>query len=170
MSGDTAQRAGAAALPWRNWDGNQRAVASAVLTPAGVDDVIALVKDAGATGHTVKAVGSGHSFTAIARTDDRRVELHRMTGLVAVDRAAKTVTVQSGMPLRVLNATLAELGLALANLGDITAPAPATPPWPPWSPRSRWSTAPARSAGSTRRRRCSRRPGSAWARWASSPS
>jgi L-gulonolactone oxidase len=121
MSSDTVQRAGTAALPWRNWDGNQRAVASAVLTPASVDDVIALVKEAGAAGHTVKAVGSGHSFTGIARTDDRRVEMHRMAGLVAVDRAARTVTVQSGMPMHVVNATLAELGLALSNLGDIDA-------------------------------------------------
>ncbi len=119
MSHDTAAVAVAPTLAWRNWDGYQRAVASAVLTPASVDDVVEIVKDAGASGHTVKAVGSSHSFTAVARTDDRRVELDRMAGLVHVDRATKRVTVQAGMTMRALNAVLDAHGLALRNLGDI---------------------------------------------------
>jgi L-gulonolactone oxidase len=44
-----------------------------------------------------------------------------MADLVAVDRAARLVTVGAGMPLRVLNRVLAEHGLAMPNLGDIDA-------------------------------------------------
>jgi L-gulonolactone oxidase len=106
---------------WRNWGGNQQAVATAVSTPASVDDVAALVKEANATGRRVKVVGSGHSFTDIAVTDDQRLHLHRLAGLIAVDRSTRLVTVQAGMPMSVLNTLLAGHGLAVPNLGDIDA-------------------------------------------------
>jgi L-gulonolactone oxidase len=102
---------------WRNWGGNQRSVAVEVLTPGTVDEVAALVKEASVTGHKVKAVGSGHSFTDIAVADDRRLLLHRLAELVTVD--GNLVTVQAGMPLHRLNRILAEHGLAMPNLGDI---------------------------------------------------
>jgi L-gulonolactone oxidase len=104
---------------WRNWSGNQQAVAVDVLTPGSVDEVAALVKDASGSGRRVKAVGSGHSFTAIAVADDQRMYLHRLADLVKID--GNLVTVQAGMPLHTLNALLAERGLAMPNLGDIDA-------------------------------------------------
>jgi FAD-linked oxidoreductase len=106
-----------ASRDWRNWGGNQRSVAKDVLTPGTVDEVAALVKESSATGHKVKAVGSGHSFTDIAVADDRRLLLHRLGELVAID--GELVTVQAGMPLHQLNRILAENGLAMPNLGDI---------------------------------------------------
>jgi L-gulonolactone oxidase len=118
----TSNAAGPVGSPrWRNWGGNHEAVATDVLTPATVDDVAAAVKESITTGRRVKAVGSGHSFTDIAATDDQRLHLHRLAGLVAVDRAARLVTVQAGMPMYALNALLAEHGLAVPNLGDIDA-------------------------------------------------
>jgi L-gulonolactone oxidase len=106
---------------WRNWGGNQHAVAAAVLSPGSTEDVSALVKAAADDGRKVKVVGSGHSFTAIAATDDQRIHLHRMAGLVAVDRDRRLVTVQAGMPMYALNTLLATHGLAVPNLGDIDA-------------------------------------------------
>jgi FAD-linked oxidoreductase len=108
-------------LAWRNWSGNQRAIAATVLTPATVEEAAAHVKEAAAGGHTIRPVGSGHSFTGIARTDDRRMRLDALSGLLAVDREARTVTVGAGTTIRTLNAVLAAHGLALANLGDIDA-------------------------------------------------
>ena len=102
---------------WVNWGGNQRSVATAVLTPGTVDEVAALVKAASGTGQRVKAVGSGHSFTDIAVAHDQRLVLHRLGDLVAID--GNLVTVQAGMPLHRLNTLLAEHGLAMPNLGDI---------------------------------------------------
>jgi FAD-linked oxidoreductase len=102
---------------WTNWGGNQQAQATEILTPGTVDELVAQVKEASASGRRIKAVGSGHSFTAIAVANDQRLFLHRMAGLVSVD--APLVTVQAGMPLYVLNAVLAEHGLAMPNLGDI---------------------------------------------------
>ena len=104
---------------WTNWSGNQQAIAVDVVAPGTVEEVAAAVQEASRTGRRVKAVGSGHSFTAIAAADDLRMTLHRLNGLVAID--GPLVTVQAGMPLSTLNTLLAADGLAMPNLGDIDA-------------------------------------------------
>jgi L-gulonolactone oxidase len=104
---------------WRNWAGNQQAVAAAVRHPASTDEVADAVRTATADGRTVKPIGSGHSFTATAATTGVRLELDRLTGIVAVDPAAKLVRVRGGTRLSALNTELAGHGLAMPNLGDI---------------------------------------------------
>src|SRR5262245_24996327 len=54
------------ATAWRNWAGNQHAVAAAVGHPASTADVAQAVTAAAAAGRTVKPIGTGHSFTAAA--------------------------------------------------------------------------------------------------------
>ena len=104
---------------WTNWSGNQQAIARDVVAPGTADEAAAVVKDAYECGRRVKAVGSGHSFTAIAAAEDLRMALHRLNGLVAID--GPLVTVQAGMRLSTLNGLLAANGLAMPNLGDIDA-------------------------------------------------
>ncbi len=106
---------------WRNWAGNQRTEAARVAHPASTDEVSALVKTAADEGLRVKAAGSGHSFTPAAVADGVRVELDQLAGTVSINPATRLVTVQAGMPLRVLNRVLAAHGLAMPNLGDIDA-------------------------------------------------
>ncbi|GAA3448992.1 D-arabinono-1,4-lactone oxidase [Dactylosporangium matsuzakiense] len=105
--------------PWANWAGNQTANPTRVARPANAAELGELVRAAASEGLRVKAVGSGHSFTAAAVTDGVRVELDRMASLVRVD--GNLVTVQAGMKLSALNTTLAAAGLAMPNLGDIDA-------------------------------------------------
>jgi FAD-linked oxidoreductase len=64
-------------------------------------------------------VGSGHSFTGIAVPGDTMLRPDRLTGVIAVDREAMTVTAYAGTRLTVLNAELERLGLSLHNMGDI---------------------------------------------------
>lgn len=109
------------AAAWSNWAGNQRSTASAVLRPGGTAEVAEVVRTAVATGERVKPVGSGHSFTGIARTDRRRMELTDLDSSIRVDADRRLVTVPAGMTLRRLNDLLAAHGLALPNLGDIDA-------------------------------------------------
>lgn len=106
-------------ISWSNWARTASSTATRSVSPASRDEVATTVAAAAADGLPVKAVGSGHSFTAIAATPGVRVELGSLAGLVSVDRAARRVTVQAGMTLRRLNAVLAAHGLALPNLGDI---------------------------------------------------
>ncbi|MEV5959550.1 D-arabinono-1,4-lactone oxidase [Streptomyces sp. NPDC051987] len=104
---------------WRNWGGNVTVRPAREVTPASVDELAAAVRQAAEDGLKVKAVGSGHSFTAIAATDGVSVRPHLLTGIRNIDRKAMTVTVEAGTPLKRLNMALAREGLSLTNMGDI---------------------------------------------------
>jgi FAD-linked oxidoreductase len=110
---------------WRNWAGTATSTPARWVRPSGVDAIRAAVKDAERDGLTVRAVGSGHSFTSIAATDGVALDLSDWQGIAGVERAADgdagLVTVRGGTTLRRLNAELDLLGLAMANLGDIDA-------------------------------------------------
>ncbi|MGW6914554.1 D-arabinono-1,4-lactone oxidase [Kitasatospora sp. NPDC054939] len=109
------------ALPrWTNWAGNQSARPAKAVAPGTAEELAKEIGRATAAGRRVKAVGSGHSFTAIAAADDAvLVRPHNLTAVRAVDREAGTVTVESGLPLARLNRALAAAGLSLTNMGDI---------------------------------------------------
>ncbi|MBA5220865.1 D-arabinono-1,4-lactone oxidase [Streptomyces griseoaurantiacus] len=89
------------------------------VAPASVEEVSAAVRRAAEDGLRVKAVGTGHSFTSIATTDGLLIRPDLLTGIRSVDRAAGTVTVEAGTPLKRLNEALAREGLSLTNMGDI---------------------------------------------------
>jgi FAD-linked oxidoreductase len=104
---------------WRNWSGLADATVPRVLTPrstAAVRSAVLRVREAGTT---LKMTGTGHSFTDIARPEHTLLRPEGMSGVLAVDREAMTVTALAGTPLKVLNATLEQLGLSLHNMGDI---------------------------------------------------
>ncbi|MEU8329381.1 D-arabinono-1,4-lactone oxidase [Micromonospora sp. NPDC048839] len=109
------------AADWSNWAGNQRGSATAILRPGSPTAVAEAVRSAAADGARIRVTGSGHSFTAVALADDRRMELSELDTIVSVDVAHRLVTVPAGMTLHALNGLLARHGLALPNLGDIDA-------------------------------------------------
>jgi len=104
---------------WRNWSGLETARVVRVSEPADVAAVVAEVVRARDEGTTVKMVGTGHSFTAVAAPEHTMLRPHGMTGIVAVDREAMTVTALAGTRLKHFNAALEGLGLSLHNMGDI---------------------------------------------------
>ncbi|MGV9247625.1 D-arabinono-1,4-lactone oxidase [Streptomyces sp. NPDC003710] len=104
---------------WRNWAGNVTARPLREITPASVEELSAAVRRAAEDGLQVKAVGTGHSFTAAAATDGVLIRPHLLTGIRNIDREAGTVTVEAGTPLKRLNVALAREGLSLTNMGDI---------------------------------------------------
>ena len=106
---------------WRNWAGTATATPARWRRPTDMAQIAAAIKDAERDGLTVRAVGSGHSFTDIAATDGMAVDLSGWTGVVDADTTTGLVTVRSGTTLRVLNAALDRHGLAMTNLGDIDA-------------------------------------------------
>lgn len=80
---------------------------------------MAAVADAVRHGQTVRAVGSGHSFSPLACTNGLLLDLRLCAGVVRVDREAARVTVRPGTSLWQLAATLDRAGLALGNLGTL---------------------------------------------------
>ena len=106
-------------MEWRSWSGLASARPREVYAPRSTEDVATAVRAAREAGRTVKMVGTGHSFTAIAVAEDTLLLPDALTGIVGVDRDAMTVTALAGTPLHVLNTGLADLGLTLHNMGDI---------------------------------------------------
>jgi FAD-linked oxidoreductase len=104
---------------WSNWAGNQTARPVAFERPNDDGDVAAIVRRAHESGRTVKAVGTGHSFTSTALTSGHLVLMDRLRQVIDVDRGAGTVTVGAGITIGDLNEILHGLGLAMPNLGDI---------------------------------------------------
>jgi FAD-linked oxidoreductase len=86
-----------------------------------VAQISAAVTGAASAGLVVRALGSGHSFTAAAATTGVALDLSGWAGITAADTRTCLVTARSGTTLRALNAELGGLGLAMANLGDIDA-------------------------------------------------
>ncbi|NUK74716.1 FAD-binding protein [Streptomyces lunaelactis] len=105
--------------PWRNWAGNVTARPVREVSPASTEELVDAVRRAAEDGLKVKAVGTGHSFTAAAATDGVLIRPDLLTGIREIDRRAMTVTVEAGTPLKRLNTALAREGLSLANMGDI---------------------------------------------------
>lgn len=104
---------------WRNWAGTVIADPSESIIVRDVAHLQAVCRSAREAGQRVKAVGSGHSFSAIAEPTDVLVRLDRLSGIESVDEGTKRVWVRAGTPLHVLSPELWRRGLALPNLGDI---------------------------------------------------
>ncbi|MCU1497196.1 MAG: oxidoreductase, partial [Acidimicrobiales bacterium] len=104
---------------WRNFGRNQSCVPAVWERPTTEAELVEIVRRAAAAGRTVKAVGSGHSYSAIACTDGHLVDLSGYDRVLAADSATGVVTVEAGIPLWKLNEELAARGLALEVLGDI---------------------------------------------------
>ena len=103
---------------WTNWSGTVTAQVE-VATPTSVGELQEIVSKAAADGRHVKAIGAGHSFTAIGQTDGVQIRPDGLSGVLRADRETGRVTVLAGTRLHELNDALWPLGLALANLGDI---------------------------------------------------
>ena len=104
---------------WSNWAGNQQTGSVLVSKPQTESELQQVVQSAQTSGRRVKAVGSGHSFTAIAIAEEVLVDLSKYDEILAIDKINQTVTVQSGIQLSKLNQALYENSLAMQNLGDI---------------------------------------------------
>lgn len=107
------------AKTWKNWAGNQVAHPLRMSSPRSVEEVAGAVIAAHSHQHTVKCVGSGHSFTAAAVTQGHLLALDNLTGIISIDPTRHLVKVRAGTTLSVLNELLHKEGLALPNLGDI---------------------------------------------------
>ena len=98
-----------------NWTGNIRSRPASMVRPSTLAELQAAVSAA----VKVKAVGSGHSFTPCAHTNETMIQTDDLTEILAVDPVLLRVKVEAGKKLFELNDELAELGLAIPSLGDV---------------------------------------------------
>jgi len=114
---------------WHNHLGNRSCTPAKIVAPGSLADLIELVQAAEADEETVRAVGTGHSWSDVALTDGYLVEPHNLIGvspaaaepLSAAVPAESLVRVLGGTPISVLNAELDRMGRALPNMGGYDA-------------------------------------------------
>lgn len=114
---------------WQNAVGNQFSTPARIEVVNDLAGLVAAIRRAGAEGRHVRPVGSGHSFSDVAVTDELMLELHGMKKVLELDGAVlraqaplgRLVQVESGITIRELNDRLDERGLALVNMGAYDA-------------------------------------------------
>jgi L-gulonolactone oxidase len=106
-------------MTWTNWAGDESCVPATVRSPASVDELAAVIKQAADQDQVVRVAGAGHSFSDLVCTNGILLSLDGLRGILDVDKTRNVVTVAAGTRLYDLNPALAQLGYALPNLGDI---------------------------------------------------
>jgi FAD-linked oxidoreductase len=103
-------------LLWRNWSGIQSAYPAERAGPATEEDVQSIVTKMPAP---VRAVGAGHSFTALVPTEGTLLSLDGLSGVISHDATSHSATVWAGTRLADLGSALAALGQCMPNLPDV---------------------------------------------------
>lgn len=105
---------------WRNWAGSVRATPTTMLTPRSIAELQQLIRKT-APGRRIRMAGSGHSFTPIVPSRDVMLLPCDFGEGVGIDTSRMIARLPAGMVLHEANQQLAAAGVALANMGDITA-------------------------------------------------
>jgi FAD/FMN-containing dehydrogenase len=108
-----------AGLAWSNWSGSVACAPAGLPRPRSEDEIAALVRRAAREGRSVRAAGSGHSFSPLVATSGYVVSLDEWAGVESVDASRLEATVRAGTKLRDLGEPLLSLGMAMENLGDV---------------------------------------------------
>lgn len=101
--------------PLTNWSGNLTYHTDNVFTPASIMEVQELVKKC----TRLRALGSRHSFNTIADSNQNLFSMSALNKIIALDKEAKTVTVEAGIKYGELCQYLHENGFALHNLASL---------------------------------------------------
>jgi len=111
---------------WVNCIGEQRCTPLKKVKPQSLADLVSAIKDAGREKQRVRAVGSGHAFADVARTDGAvlidpvlldRVEAVETATLRESAKGLTLMHVQAGITTRHFREQLDNRGLALINMG-----------------------------------------------------
>jgi FAD/FMN-containing dehydrogenase len=112
---------------WSNHTGNAAVEPLRIYKPGRLDELQEIVATAVSDGATVRAVGSGHSWSDVALTEGYLVETHRLAQSLEVDCLRRDwggeplERVEAGMRIRQLNQVLAKRGRALLQMGGYDA-------------------------------------------------
>src|SRR6476660_4665815 len=101
--------------PLLNWAGNYQYGTQRLTSATSLAEVQEFVRKQ----DRLKVLGTRHCFNGIADSADNLLSLREMKAVVALDRAARTVTVESGMSYGQLCPSLDKDGFALHNLASL---------------------------------------------------
>lgn len=102
---------------WTNWAGNHSCLASYYFEPENNQQIAETIKKAHQQKKKIRVVGSGHSFSPIALSNEILISLKKCNQVIS--KKDNLVTVQGGITLRDLYQFLKDNQLALPNYGVI---------------------------------------------------
>ena len=103
-------------IPWRNWSGGQACIPAVRVAPESEAALAQVVRD---TKGAIRAVGSGHSFSALVPTDGTLLSLSSMSGMVSADAQTLQSEFWGGTRVADMGEPLLKAGLAMLNMADI---------------------------------------------------
>ncbi|MEO0897916.1 MAG: D-arabinono-1,4-lactone oxidase [Bacteroidota bacterium] len=103
----------------KNWAENLEWQPSSIAYPESEEAIQQWVERAANERKSVRVIGTGHSFTALCKTDEILMSLDKYQGLISVDKEKCQATVKAGTKLKLLGELLFLEGMAMENLGDI---------------------------------------------------
>jgi FAD-linked oxidoreductase len=103
-------------FPWKNWSGNQQCFPAQRLAPKTRAELSELIRQ---TSGTIRAVGSGHSFSELVPTDETLISIRNLNGLDSVDHQNMTATFLAGTTLGETGPLLTQHEQALFNMPDV---------------------------------------------------
>ncbi|NET60612.1 MAG: FAD-binding protein, partial [Symploca sp. SIO2E6] len=102
-----------------NWSHQYHCTPTSVHHPASTEEVRDIVCQADQ--RKIRVFGSGHSPSDIAMSNEELVCSNRLNRILNIYSDSQTVITQAGVTLKDLSHSLAKYGLALPNLGSISA-------------------------------------------------
>ncbi|MBR0834270.1 FAD-binding protein [Bradyrhizobium manausense] len=103
-------------LPWVNWAATQYCYPRRRLAPATETELADALRDAKGK---VRAVGSGHSFTALVPTDDTLIATDLLAGIVGSDAATLEAEIWAGTRLHDAGQLLLDIGQVMPAQPDV---------------------------------------------------
>lgn len=101
---------------WRNWTGNVRMKPQRIVRPSTLEELQDVVSKSG----KIRAVGSGHSISTIAFTDQTLMNTQDLSGILHVDKERQTIKIRAGTKLHYFNDLAAKHDLVIPSTGDTT--------------------------------------------------
>ncbi len=111
---------------WYNVTNNVSSTPMRYFYPENVEDIQAIISEAEHEGLRVRAVGSGHSFSEVAKGRDFLMDMKNLRDVKKYilpvkpdDQSKNYVLADAGITIRRVNRLLDEMGLALENMGAV---------------------------------------------------
>ena len=79
-------------MEWQNWAGNIRFSPNEIVRPTTTEEVVAIVK----TGRKIRCIGTGHSWSKLAPTDDILMATDGLNKILSVNKTENQATIQAG--------------------------------------------------------------------------
>ncbi|WP_095012720.1 D-arabinono-1,4-lactone oxidase [Tsuneonella mangrovi] len=100
---------------WHNWSGSVSAAPGRIAEPRDEAELAQIVAESA----KVRVTGAGHSFMPLCETDGTLLRLDRMEGAIKVEPDRQSAWIPAGMSIAKATEQLWDMGLSLANQGDV---------------------------------------------------